>query len=199
MHTSLLLLALAGPGAAPAPATTVDGPNWQDSYRAAREVGREQGKPLAVFIGSGPGGWEKLTDNGKPTRQARQLLAEAFVCLYVDRSTPEGRRLAEAFEVPAGPSLVVSTRDGEGQAFAHQGTMSPAELEETLRKYSNGKAVRRTETLERVRYSYYGSPDTSMRPAAAAPAYGTYAPPAGFAAPMNFGGFGGGFSRGGGC
>jgi hypothetical protein len=208
MHTSLLMLALAGPAAAPAP-VLLGGPNWQESYRTAREVGREQGKPLAVFIASGPGGWEKLTDDGKPTRRARQLLAEGFVCLYVDRTTPEGRRLADAFEVPSGNSLVLSTRDGEGQAFAYRGTMSRAELEETLRKYSNGKVVRQTETLDRARYSYLGYPDSSMRPAAApgpqatTPSYGT-ATPAGYSpptmyAPMSFGGFRGGFSGGGGC
>ncbi len=187
MHTSLLLLALAGPAAAPAPQTTAT-PNWQESYRAACEAGRQQSKPLAVFVGSGPAGWEKVISDGKPTPEAKQLLADNYVCCYLDTATPEGRRLAAAFEIPEGAGLVVSTRDGEGQAFSHRGTMSRAELEGTLQKYGNGRAVRSTETLDRVRTSYYSSPAATYAPAShAAPTY---------AAPMSYGGFGGGFSGG---
>src|SRR5262245_43128176 len=127
MHTSLLLLALTGPGAAPHIAAP-DTPRWQDSYSSARKVGREQGKPLAVFIASGSAGWENVTDDGKPSRRSRQLLAEHFVCLHVNSATPEGQRLAEAFNIPSGPGLVVSTRSGDGQAFRHQGTLSRGEL-----------------------------------------------------------------------
>ena len=190
MHTSLLLFALAGPAVAPAPQAP-PALIWQGSYRAAREVGREQGKPLAVFVGAGPAGWEKLTGDAKPTQAAQQLLADSYVCLYLDTTTPEGRRLAAAFECPDGAGLVVSTRDGEGQAFSHQGTMSRGELEETLRKYGNGRVVRHTESLERVRTSFYSSP-TASSTFVPAPMYA----PATYAAPMSHGGFGGGFSGG---
>ena len=217
MHTSFLVLALLGPEAAPF-AASPEAPIWQDSYRAALKAGREQEKPLAVFVGTGPSAWDSLTDDGKPTRGARQLLADSFVCLYVDRSTPEGRKLAESFEMTGANGLVLSTRDGEGQAFAHVGKMSRAELEESLRKYGNGKVVRRTEALERVRYASAQYPDGSMRPVTSPQSppvagyqpvmYGnpgafapqSYAPPAmHMAPPMSYGGgFSRGFSGGGG-
>ncbi len=221
MHTSFLFLALLGPEAAPFAVAAPEAPIWQDSYRAALESGREQSMPLAIFVGSGPSAWESLTDDGKPNRGTRQLLADSFVCLYVDRSTPQGRRLAEAFEIPSNNGLVLSTRDGEGQAFTHPGRMSRADLEDTLRKHGNGKVVRRTETLERARYTYTQHTDGSMRPVTSEPSqqstrtpaingfqpvmYGTpgayaphsYAPPAmHMAPPMSYGGFGGGSSGG---
>jgi hypothetical protein len=214
MHTSLLLFALMGPGAAPAAMAAPEAPSWQESYRAGRQVGRERRKPLAVFIGSGPAGWAKLTDEGGLTRKARQLLTASYVCVYVDLDSPEGKGLAGSLEIGSGTGLIISDRLCEQQAFWHQGTMSRGELEETLQKYTAVTTVRQTERLDRMRVASL-SYDASQRPAANAPAYQptytTYAPasyvvPATYAAPAYYGGFGGygggfsgGFSRGGGC
>lgn len=166
MHTSFLVLALIGPGAAPFSEVSPT-PAWQESYRVAQTAGLQQAKPLAVFFGSGADGWEKVTEEKGLTRRARQLLADKFVCCYIDLATADGRKLGEAFEVTTGTGLVVSTKDGDGMAFWHQGDMTRGELEETLAKYSDGRAVRRTEKLDRARYSYDSYPDASMRPQAA--------------------------------
>jgi hypothetical protein len=218
MHTSLVLIALLGPGAAPAVTAAPEAPSWQESYRAAQAAGRERGKPLVIFIGSGPAGWQKLTEERGLTRRSRQLLAEGYVCVYVDQASVEGKKLAEAFEVSSGTGLIVSSRDGDAQAFWYRGTMSQGELEETLQKYTSVTTVRQTETLSRARYTSLTYPDASMRPAStyqplvsqtvAAPVSYSHAAPASYAAPtyappMSFGGFGGGFSGGfsggGGC
>jgi hypothetical protein len=206
MHTSLLLLALLGPDAAPlTPAP--EAPRWETSYAAAQAAGREQGKPLAVFVGKGPAAWERLTEEGKPTLKSRRLLAEGYVCVYLDADTPAGRRLAEALEVGAGPGLVLSTRDGDGQAFWHQGRMSPAELDDTLQKYANGTAVLQTEMLDRVRYATAAYTNGSVRPAAYAAQPTTTATYAVYPTVPTYsfggfggysGGFGGGFGGGGG-
>jgi hypothetical protein len=164
MHTSLVLVALMGPGAAPA-VSAPEAPSWQESYRAAREAGRERGKPVAIFIGSGPAGWEKLTEEGGLTRRSRQLLAENYVCCYVDQSSPAGQSLAQVFEISSGPGLIVSTKGGDAQAFWHQGSMTQGEVDETLQNFTAVTAVRQTEKLNRARYSSLSYPDSSMRPA----------------------------------
>jgi hypothetical protein len=214
MHTSLVLIALMGPGAAPAVAGP-EAPSWQDSYRAARAAGRERGKPLAIFIGSGPAGWDKLTGEGGLTAKARQRLADDYVCVYIDRAKPAGQSLAEAFEVGTGAGLVLSTKDQSGQSFWHAGTMSQAELEGALQKFASVTTVTQTEQLSRTRVSYYPNAGSNASPVTQATAYQpvmSYAPQAiyapTYAAPASYapsyggfggysGGFGGGYSGGG--
>jgi hypothetical protein len=191
MHTSLVLVALMGPGAAPAVAAP-EAPSWQESYRAAREAGRERGKPVAIFIGSGPAGWEKLTEEGGLTRRSRQLLAESYVCYYVDQSSSAGQNLAQVFEVSSGPGLIISTKGGDAQAFWHRGSMTQGEVDETLQNFTSVTAVRQTEKLNRARYSSLSYPDSSMRPAngvvvsttSSVNAAVTYQPAVNYAAPV---------------
>jgi hypothetical protein len=146
MYTSIVLAALLGPGAAGPQDEAVQAPTWQENYATARKVGREQNKPLAVFIGRGPDGPKQLSQDGELTAEARKLLADSYVCVYLDASTPAGKRLADRFSLPQG--LVVSSRDGENQAFRHSGRMSGKDLDATLRRYSNGYVSLRTEFLE---------------------------------------------------
>lgn len=214
MHTSIVLVALLSPQAAPKVANLA-APPWQESYRAAREAGRSQRKPLAVILGSGSGGWEKLTTEGKLSPTAVQLLNTHYVCLYVDRDTAAGASLARSFDSPSGTGLVLSSRSGDEQAFSYQGTMTTGELESTLQQHSNATVVQRTETLPRARTSSYYSPDPAIQSVitsgyagtagSAVPTYPTqafqavpraYAPPMTYAPPMSYGGFSGGFSRG---
>src|SRR5262245_52953008 len=113
MHTSLLLLATLVPGADPENGAS-EAPKWQASYTAAQTAGREQDRPLAVFVGSGPDGWKKVSDGGL-SAETRKLLADNYVCFYADVSRPQGRRLADALEMSNGSGVVLSTRDGESQ------------------------------------------------------------------------------------
>jgi hypothetical protein len=145
MYTSIVLAALMGPGAAPFLQAS-EGPSWQKNYSAACKLGRQQNKPLAIFVASGPAGWDKVSQESTLTPAVRKLLADSFVCVYLDAGETHGKRLAEAFELTHG--LVVSTRDGESQAFRHSGRISSKDLASTLRRYSNGHRSIRTETLQ---------------------------------------------------
>jgi hypothetical protein len=194
MYTSIVLVALVGPGASPEN-KAAESPAWQADYVDARKLGRREKKPLAVFVGSGPKGWEKLSQQGAWPPGVKKRLARDYVCVYVDADSPRGKRLAGAFAMTQG--LVVSTRDGDAQAFRHSGRMSAQDLESILTRYANGRDVGHTEGLQqRTSYSY--DPTATGTPTVA---------PAQFAYPSQFGGFGGfgggfgggGFGGGGSC
>lgn len=201
MHTSFLLVALLGPGAAPA-SLTPKAPIWEKSYSAALAASREHSRPVVIFVGKGPTGWEQLSTEGKLGTQTQRLLADHYVCFYADCSTAAGRRLAEALEVNQDHGLVVGTRDGAGMAFWHRGKMSQEELMTTLQKYADGPTIVQTETLERVRYRYVSYPVASTGQVSASQG-STYAVPAIYTPPLSYGsyggfsgGFGGGFTSG---
>ena len=199
MYATLFVLALTVPGAAPASDAT-DSVKWQDSYQTARAAGLQQDKPLAVFVGSGSMGWKNFIDEGSLSEKARKKLIDDYVCVYVDRDQPTGQRLAEQFQVPTGSGLVVSTRDGEGQAFFHAGKMSAAEFQTRMSKYAGSEVASTTETLNDSRASFYYAPATavpSMQGMGAPAMMGNYSGNSG-----SFGGYGGGFGggrSGGGC
>jgi hypothetical protein len=187
MYTSLGLVALAGFFLAPSPET----PAWRHSYHQAREEGQRTGKPLAVVIGSGQQGYEALADEGQLSPMVRKLLAAKYVPVYVDVKTSAGRRLAQAFAISEGTGIVLSDRSGELQAFYHDGALADADLVYYLRRFAEpGRVVQTTEQVP--------SEQTSSYPPQADPSAGSsaqpYAPPSS-AAPVMFGGFGGG----GGC
>jgi len=194
MHTSLILVALMGPGEmleTPASPT----PTWQDSYSEARQLGRQLQKPLAVFIGSGSKGWQNVIEEGKLSSRAQKLLAEKYVCVYVDRTKATGGRLARQFDVPEGSGLILSTQDGEGQAFFHAGQLSTRTLSARLSRHAGGRAVTRTERLAEMTVSYNtasSSPRSNRSNTSTTNGnYTTY--------PGNYGGFGGytgGFTSG---
>ncbi len=195
MHTSLIMVALLGPGEITG-TSTVQTLKWQDSYSTARQMGRQQGKPLAVFIGNGPTGWKKVVEEDKLSVKATRVLTEGYICLYVDRTQPGGERLAESFDVPSGPGLVLSSRDGEGQAFFHAGKLTVGNVEERLVKYSGMRAITRTEMLVDPRVSYAYDPTSSSPPSTGytAPPMQNYASPS--YSGSNFGGYSGGFGGG---
>jgi hypothetical protein len=200
MYTSVILAALTSGAVVPAEAPPAV--QWQPSYAAARQESGHSGKPVAVFVGSGPEGWKAVSGDKELTPPARQALNDKYLCVYVDTNRPEGRRLADAFAINGGPGLVLSTPGGENQAFYHDGELSGADLENSLSKYAEpGRAVTRTETLgtPAVRYSY--TPGRAVAPAAYAPSYvPAFYPSAGFGGfPGGFGGFSGGFGGRGGC
>ena len=124
--------------------TTKDSaPQWLNDYRAAQLRVAEVGKPMAVFIGSGKSGWDGVVREGSLDRAASKLLAERFVCLYIDTDTATGRSLAGAFDV-AGRGLVISDATGSAQAYSHVGDLPEAELVKALGKYAEADQVART-------------------------------------------------------
>jgi hypothetical protein len=154
MFTSALL-ALAGFFAS-APAS--DSPSWLTDYPEARALGRSQQKPLAVFVGQGPRGWDEVSRDGKLGKEIRKLLALHYICVYVDANTKEGRRLAAQLELDRGLGLVLSDRTGSLQAFRHEGDLDADPLAGYLKRFADPDlVVRRTETNPppAVRVEYY--------------------------------------------
>ena len=187
MYTSIVLVALAGSSFAAVPESL----QFKSDYSAARKVGKSDRKPLAVFIGSGPKGWEQRTKEGQLSQESQKLLQANYVCVYVDTATEEGKSLARDFEMEEG--LVLSDARGENQAFRHSGKLSNSDLESQLKKFSDPERVAvRTETLSREDVRYY-QPETS----GTAPS-GYYAPQAYPSSPFSGScpSCGGGSSRG---
>src|SRR5262249_6553674 len=102
MCITVVLTALSG---LMAPSALSTEPAWVTEYGKARQRGQQEGKPLAVFIGSGKAGWEKVSRDGKFAMEVKQLLAQKYVCLYVNREEKAGQQLASAFELADGPGL----------------------------------------------------------------------------------------------
>ncbi len=179
MHTSILLLALAG--AAPA-AESAESPSWLQSYATAFAKAHKEGKPLAVFLGSGKEGWNQVSAEGGLGREARRLLDSRYVAVYLDTSREANRKLAGEFGIQEGPGLVLSDRGGDSMALRYSGRLQPADLQRALLKYSApDRVVRATDTDPNEEVQYYPPTPVQSAPPVFAPA---------------FGGFGGG---GGGC
>jgi hypothetical protein len=124
-------------------------PTWFNDYGTAQQRVTTVQKPMAVFVGSGQEGWGKVLKDGTLDPALKKLLAEKFVCLYVDTDTTAGRALASSFEV-ASRGLIISDRKGTAQAYSLSGALTRAELALTLEKYADGgQVVQATETLVR--------------------------------------------------
>src|SRR5688500_8521449 len=102
MYTSVLLLALS---ASIAPAASPEEPAWLTDYSSAKQKGRTEHKPLAVVLGTGESGWKQLSRDGQLGKDAQRLLAENYVCVYIDTDHKAGQRLASAFEIDNGRGI----------------------------------------------------------------------------------------------
>lgn len=134
--TTLAAVALAGALASGATPTPV---GWQTDYGAGMTVAASQQKPMAVVVGHGPDGFTRVL-NGTLSGDATRLLADSYVCVYVNADTADGRRLAAAMGVVA-EGLVISSRGGQFQALRHDGTVSPTQLDGYLTKYADPNRV----------------------------------------------------------
>jgi hypothetical protein len=159
MYTSILVVALSG--FAPAADTAV-APSWMTDYTKAGQLSAREHKPLAVFLGSGKDGYLKLSQDGSLSREAKQILAEKYVCLHIDTSTEHGQSLADAFEMPDGLGIVISDRTSKLQAFRHEGDLTEDTLVRYLVRYSDPQLVVRgtdTNPSHETRRSYYAPPE----------------------------------------
>jgi hypothetical protein len=154
MCTSLVLFALSGvftPG-------ITEGPQFSDYSVGMRRSEREN-KPIAVFIGAGKSGWEKLSQEGKLSKSVCAKLSSDYVCVYIDASQEE--ELAAAFEVQ-GKGLIISNAGGRLQAFRHEGDLGNEDLEHYLGQYSDReRVVRHTEDTRRTYYTAPAQPSAA--------------------------------------
>lgn len=177
MCSTLTLVAFAALLATP---QTLGKPLWSTDYLLAQQQQRTQGKPLAVFIGSGAAGWQQVCQSGKLHPEAERLLSKHYVCLYADRDTAAGRRLADALAIASGAGLVISDRSGQFQAFHHRGQLTDEQLTSRLTRFADPSyTLGSTETIEQstevTRVSYYppapGSVPQSWTPAWSTPSW----------------------------
>lgn len=155
MFASLWLVALVGI----LPISPVAGePVWYRDYSIARQQGVTANKPLMVIIGSGQQGWNTLSKEGAWSKGVQHLLAESYICVYVDTEEEKGKQLATAFEVVAS-GLVISNRDSSIQVFRHEGSIGNDDLERFLDRYADPFFIARaTETPLQERTSFYYQP-----------------------------------------
>ena len=160
MHTFFLTVALivAAPSA-----------NWESSYGQGQQQAAAQKKPLVVVFGPGANGWTKVVKAEAPAQEVTKLLAEKYVCVFVDTNSPHGQKLAQDFGVAGGVGMVISDRNGSSQAFWHEGDLANDRMIHYLAKYADPSViVSQTETAYTQRTSYY--PQGNFAPAAARPA-----------------------------
>src|SRR5436190_24148990 len=110
MYASFLIFALSGLMTPQSPVGSE--PNWLSDYSQAREKGRTERKPLAVFLASGEGGFVNVAREGALSAGVKKKLTEQFVCVYVDGSTPAGKSVMAAVQI-AGEGLVISDQTGD--------------------------------------------------------------------------------------
>jgi hypothetical protein len=109
-------------------------PAWQPDYATAYAQSSTAHKPLAVFIGHGPGGPGRVVAKGL-TPEQNKTLAVKYIALYVDADSVEGKTLASAFRISEG--LVISDATGGLQALKHEGVLTSPELMEYLTTFSD--------------------------------------------------------------
>jgi hypothetical protein len=146
MYTYMAVVALA---ASVSSANLSRNPTWLDDYGTAQKHVASVKKPMAVFVGNGKEGWGNVVRDGGLDPAVNKLLAEKYVCVYVNTDTAEGRALAGKFEV-ASRGLIISDRKGTTQAYSLSGALTRAEIVETLTKYADqNDEARTTETVVR--------------------------------------------------
>ncbi|MBX7104156.1 MAG: hypothetical protein K1X57_08740 [Gemmataceae bacterium] len=131
MYSIVLGLALA----TTANSSAANLPTWQTDYRQAKVVAARDHKPLAVVIGNGSAGWEGVVA-GTLSENAAQVLRNAYVCVYIDANTEAGKKLAGEFEATGTPTLVISDKTGEKQAYRHAGSVSSEQVATVLTRYA---------------------------------------------------------------
>lgn len=162
MHTSVIAIALAGFLAARLPTANSPEPEWWRDYSAAQEKGRQKKKPLAVFVGSGSGGYESVSREGRFSDLVKSTLAEKYICVYLDGSVRSAQEMINALDIES-RGLVISDRSGKYQAFHHNGALAQADLAKHLADYANiDTPIRSTVTNSPSRVSYYQSQSPSF-------------------------------------
>lgn len=115
-------------------------PAWQLDYRQAKAQAAKEQKPLAVVIGRGSAGWDGVLA-GTLSDAAAQTLRNSYICVYVDAATESGKKLASEFSAASAPTLVISDKTGEIQAYRHSGAVEAARFETVLTRYADPNMV----------------------------------------------------------
>jgi hypothetical protein len=115
--------------------------SWHSNYRIAKAEGISKQKPLAMFVASGREGWKKVLSEGTFNGEIKRLLAEKYVVVFIDLEDSYGKKIADMFAVDGGSAVIISSRDGDVQAFRHDGLLSESDLTVCLNRYSAASHV----------------------------------------------------------
>jgi hypothetical protein len=160
MYTSVAIFAFAFVAPSPSPANLT----WSQDYWAALKYAQKEQKPLAVFVGPGQKGFAKVSWEEKLTGPVQKILAEKYVCVYLDTTKKEDRRLVQDFEITKGLGFVISDRSGRHQAYHHDGGLASTDLQAKLQRFSDGSLVAQY-TESNTRTSYYPTGQSYTQPA----------------------------------
>jgi len=133
MFSSVLLFALAG---YVTPAALVLPSSWHNSYDTALDRAARDKKPVAIVVGNGLKGLQDITKQGEISKEAYELFDTHFVCVYLDSSTENGKKMAKALAAGSGPALIIGDRSGTNQAFRYKGSLTDEQLKGTLKRFS---------------------------------------------------------------
>jgi hypothetical protein len=111
-------------------------PDWNRDYAQALTRAKAAHKPMAVFIGTGAEGWKALCAEGELSLETRRLLANHYVCVYVDASEARREKLVRSFEAGQSPLVVLSSQNRDYQAYRHAGKVTQANLAEALQRHA---------------------------------------------------------------
>jgi hypothetical protein len=112
-----------------------------DDYSIAYQRGQKEKKPLAVFVASGPRGWDRLSRDGKLGREIEQILGASYVCVYLDADKEDNKKLASSFDLTRQRGLIISDQTGAKQAFRSEETLTNADLARSLKKFADPDVV----------------------------------------------------------
>lgn len=142
MFTSIIALAVANTLALKPEAL----PSWDRDYGHAKAIASKEQKPMAVVVGTGAAGWDKLVSDGTVFSATSAELRAAYVWVYLDLDQETGKKLASNFEFTKGPALVLSDRGGSLQAYRRVGAVNGDEFRKVLGNYAEtDRVVNRTE------------------------------------------------------
>ncbi|MGL6072687.1 MAG: hypothetical protein ACRC8S_00870 [Fimbriiglobus sp.] len=119
-------------------AAAIPTPDFAPSYAKALSRASQEQKPVAVFIGQGNEGLQKLVTAGELSTEAAKALKTQYVCVYVDSTTEAGKELAGSFQMNEG--LVISDKTGQLQALRHEGFLPAASLSQYTISYAQPTA-----------------------------------------------------------
>ncbi len=130
---------------------------WMRNYTAGLKKANVDHKPLVVVVGTGQNGFDKVVREGKLDDQTRQLLADKYVCVFIDGSQAAQANVLKDLSIATGQGIVISDSKGQWMAFHHDGTLAQADLQKYLRQFADPNLeVRTTQTHSTVRTSFYG-------------------------------------------
>lgn len=128
-------------------------PRLTEDYFSAMRQGQKEKRPLAVFVASGNGNWEKAVKEGKIEEATKKLIERDYILVYLDKDKAAARKLVDQFGIHSSQGLVLSDRAGQLQAFHFDGAIGEGELRQQLEKFADPQIE--------VKSTVYAQPTTS--------------------------------------